>query len=124
MNGTRPPRDGGGIIPGMHLPTPEVPGMKCPHCQVTLHMTHRDGIEIDYCPECRGVWLDRGELDKIIERSESWGGSGSGDRDPERRRDDRDDRDYRDDPRGGGTPRKKRGSFVGDLFETFGDFGG
>lgn len=43
--------------------------MKCPNCQATLVMSERQGIEIDYCPECRGVWLDRGELDKIIERS-------------------------------------------------------
>lgn len=43
--------------------------MKCPNCNVTLVMTERNGIEIDYCPDCRGVWLDRGELDKIIERS-------------------------------------------------------
>lgn len=44
--------------------------MKCPTCkEVNLVMTDRQGIEIDYCPECRGVWLDRGELDKIIERS-------------------------------------------------------
>ena len=44
--------------------------MKCPTCNKTdLLMTERLGIEIDYCPQCRGVWLDRGELDKIIERS-------------------------------------------------------
>ncbi len=44
--------------------------MKCPVCPtVNLVMSDRQGIEIDYCPECRGVWLDRGELDKIIERS-------------------------------------------------------
>jgi uncharacterized protein len=43
--------------------------MKCPICNVNLVMTDRNGIEIDYCPDCRGVWLDRGELDKIIERS-------------------------------------------------------
>jgi Zn-finger nucleic acid-binding protein len=43
--------------------------MKCPNCNVNLVMTDRSGIEIDYCPDCRGVWLDRGELDKIIERS-------------------------------------------------------
>ena len=43
--------------------------MKCPNCNVLLVMTDRSGVEIDYCPECRGVWLDRGELDKIIERS-------------------------------------------------------
>lgn len=43
--------------------------MKCPTCSNTdLLMTERLGIEIDYCPQCRGVWLDRGELDKIIER--------------------------------------------------------
>ncbi len=44
--------------------------MKCPVCRnAALVMTERQGVEIDYCPECRGVWLDRGELDKIIERS-------------------------------------------------------
>lgn len=43
--------------------------MKCPTCNVNLVMTDRSGIEIDYCPDCRGVWPDRGELDKIIERS-------------------------------------------------------
>ena len=44
--------------------------MKCPHCHdVTLVMADRQGVEIDYCPQCRGVWLDRGELDKLIERS-------------------------------------------------------
>jgi Zn-finger nucleic acid-binding protein len=42
--------------------------MNCPHDQTVLQMTERQGIEIDYCPTCRGVWLDRGELDKIIER--------------------------------------------------------
>ena len=46
--------------------------MHCPHCPDTaLQMTDRQGIEIDYCPRCRGVWLDRGELDKLIERSVS-----------------------------------------------------
>lgn len=43
--------------------------MQCPVCKVELTMADRQGIEIDYCPKCRGVWLDRGELDKIIERS-------------------------------------------------------
>lgn len=45
--------------------------MKCPIDGTTLVITDRSGVEIDYCPECRGVWLDRGELDKIIERSTS-----------------------------------------------------
>jgi Zn-finger nucleic acid-binding protein len=44
-------------------------GMPCPVCKVPLVMSERQGVEIDYCPQCRGVWLDRGELDKIIERS-------------------------------------------------------
>ena len=43
--------------------------MHCPHCNVILVMTERSGVEIDYCPQCRGVWLDRGELDKIIDRA-------------------------------------------------------
>jgi uncharacterized protein len=44
--------------------------MKCPNCpDETLVMSDRQGVEIDYCPKCRGVWLDRGELDKLLERS-------------------------------------------------------
>jgi Zn-finger nucleic acid-binding protein len=50
-------------------PRPAGTGMLCPVCRVDLVMSERQGIEIDYCPRCRGVWLDRGELDKIIERS-------------------------------------------------------
>lgn len=49
----------------------QVASMSCPVCAVPLAMSDRQGIEIDYCPQCRGVWLDRGELDKIIERSEA-----------------------------------------------------
>ena len=45
--------------------------MQCPTDGTTLTMSERGGIEIDYCPQCRGVWLDRGELDKLIERSAS-----------------------------------------------------
>ena len=47
----------------------QVAAMQCPVCRVPLAMSDRQGIEIDYCPQCRGVWLDRGELDKIVERS-------------------------------------------------------
>ena len=47
----------------------QVAAMSCPVCRAPLAMSDRQGIEIDYCPQCRGVWLDRGELDKIIERS-------------------------------------------------------
>jgi Zn-finger nucleic acid-binding protein len=52
------------------MPSPSSP-MACPADGTTLVMSERAGIEIDYCPQCRGVWLDRGELDKIIERSET-----------------------------------------------------
>jgi Zn-finger nucleic acid-binding protein len=48
----------------------ELKNMKCPNDQTTLIISERQNIEIDYCPECRGVWLDRGELDKLIERSQ------------------------------------------------------
>lgn len=43
--------------------------MNCPSCKIPLVMSERQGIEIDYCPQCRGIWLDRGELDKLIEKS-------------------------------------------------------
>lgn len=46
--------------------------MKCPVCKdVTLLMSEKKGVEIDYCPECRGIWLDRGELEKLMEKEES-----------------------------------------------------
>lgn len=45
------------------------PGLLCPSCRISLVMSERSGIEIDYCPQCRGIWLDRGELDKIVERA-------------------------------------------------------
>lgn len=44
-------------------------GLLCPVCRVDLVMSERQNVEIDYCPKCRGVWLDRGELDKIIEKT-------------------------------------------------------
>lgn len=47
----------------------EEPTVLCPICQIELKLSHREEIEIDYCPKCRGVWLDRGELDKIIQKS-------------------------------------------------------
>jgi uncharacterized protein len=43
--------------------------MKCPKCNEVLLMTDKNGVEIDYCPTCRGIWLDRGELEKIMERA-------------------------------------------------------
>jgi Zn-finger nucleic acid-binding protein len=89
--------------------------MKCPNCGETLVMADRQGVEIDYCPKCRGVWLDKGELDKIIERSaqyDSGSGSSSGDTGYDQRRDYDDDYNKkRQNPQ-----RKKRG-FLGDMFD-------
>jgi Zn-finger nucleic acid-binding protein len=89
--------------------------MKCPTDGTTLTMSERGGIEIDYGPECRGVWLDRGELDKIIERAQpaavaqptpGW--------DEPRREEPRRgyDEPYRGEPR-----RRKKRSFLDDLFD-------
>lgn len=46
--------------------------MKCPNCDVDLLLGDKSNIEIDYCPKCRGIWLDRGELEKIIERANDY----------------------------------------------------
>jgi Zn-finger nucleic acid-binding protein len=88
--------------------------MKCPTCSVDLKMADRQGVEIDYCPQCRGVWLDRGELDKIIDRAQSQ--TSSPQPPPDYRRDDyrRDDDD--DDDRSRYGSRRRRG-FLGDLFD-------
>ena len=60
------------LVPASN-PTPaRAQGMLCPVCRVDLLLADRQGIEIDYCPQCRGIWLDRGELDKIIERNASY----------------------------------------------------
>jgi Zn-finger nucleic acid-binding protein len=101
--------------------------MKCPVClQPDLVMSERQGIEIDYCPQCRGVWLDRGELDKIIERSATQPAAapppqqqqtgyapqpGYGQQREQRPR-------YDSDYHGGhGHHKKKRGGFLGDIFD-------
>lgn len=84
--------------------------MQCPVCKDThLVMTERQGIEIDYCPQCRGIWLDRGELDKIIERS--LGEETSYPRNIRSQESDYDDDDY--EKRRG---RRKRG-LLGELFD-------
>jgi Zn-finger nucleic acid-binding protein len=116
--------------------------MQCPVDGTTLLMSERSGIEIDYCPQCRGVWLDRGELDKLIAReAEANGPYADFDADasvlskpkndqpvrppvePARRTsylgdtdDDDDDRRY-DDSRY--DKRRRRGSFLEDLFDIF-----
>jgi Zn-finger nucleic acid-binding protein len=87
--------------------------MKCPICSVELQMMERQNIEIDYCPQCRGVWLDRGELDKLIERSNQLSSG------PERREyeheHERDDHDRHASSYG-----RKKQSFLSGIFESFG----
>ena len=84
--------------------------MNCPVCNVALTMSERSGVEIDYCPQCRGVWLDRGELDKIIERSAEQPDYDSGKRY---------EREHRHGSRDSGHQKKykKRDSFLDDLFD-------
>jgi Zn-finger nucleic acid-binding protein len=100
--------------------------MQCPVCDVPLSISSREGVEIDFCPQCRGVWLDRGELDKIIDRASvamapTGPTPGYSDRPPPRYEQDRgydpryDDRRYDDDWRH--KKRKRRGSFLEDLFD-------
>lgn len=83
--------------------------MQCPIDGTTLEMADRAGVEIDYCPQCRGVWLDRGELDKIIERS------GAAEPRAAERRDPRMDEGGYGQP--GGYRKKKRGGFLEELFD-------
>jgi uncharacterized protein len=88
--------------------------MKCPNDSATLVMSERSGVEIDYCPECRGIWLDRGELDKILDRAEREQGGGLQRPAPTGRpTSDHRDRDYgsRDSYR----PKKKE-HWLGELF--------
>ena len=76
--------------------------MKCPVCKdVTLLMSQKNGIEIDYCPECRGIWLDRGELDQIIERANH--------------------QDYSNHHDSKSSKPKKKSSVLKDIFEMFGE---
>ncbi len=107
--------------------------MKCPVCKdVTLLMSEKKGVEIDYCPECRGIWLDRGELEKLIEKEETYNREHY-----EYKRESKEYRDnkyaeenhYHDDdyayddkyyknskyPR-----RRKKESFMGEIFDIFG----
>lgn len=99
--------------------------MKCPNCEETLVMTERQGVEIDYCPKCRGVWLDKGELDKIIEKSSSADSSQQLKSQDEKRYREHDDDD--DDDRGffnrnrsndnKTNPNRRKGGFLGNLFD-------
>lgn len=95
--------------------------MQCPVCHVDLVMSDRQGVEIDYCPKCRGVWLDRGELDKIIERADNPSQPVREERSEYRPRHEDHNRDHDYDERSShGHHKKKKGGLLGDLFE-FGD---
>jgi len=91
--------------------------MKCPNDSATLVMSERAGVEIDYCPECRGVWLDRGELDKILERAEAEAARSAAPpppaREPQYPPRGYDDRDRRYDS---GYRGKKKEHWLGELF--------
>lgn len=89
-------------------------GMLCPVCNVELKISERSGVEIDYCPKCRGVWLDRGELDKIIERSNNQRYEYTHQERRERHEQSYDKRQY--ESRHGYKPKKKE-SFLSELFD-------
>ena len=90
--------------------------MKCPSCpEIALVMSERQGVEIDYCPQCRGVWLDRGELDKLIERA----GTSAPQKEPARiasrpSRPDFVDSDY---PAQAGHHPRRRKSWLAEIFD-------
>lgn len=87
--------------------------MLCPLCNVDLLLSEKQGIEIDYCPKCRGIWLDRGELDKIVEKSANV-------EDNFRLKERNTNTNYRDDDdkyRSQGYNKNKRKSFLGELFD-------
>lgn len=91
--------------------------MNCPVCnQIALVMSERQGIEIDYCPQCRGVWLDRGELDNIIERANSNAPSSQQPRNNQKADERPHDFDHDSSHHGDYKGRKKRG-FLGELFD-------
>lgn len=95
--------------------------MQCPIDQTTLAMTERQGIEIDYCPTCRGVWLDRGELDKLIESGGEPPRAAQPTAPPREHYQEppprRDDRYYSKDDEYKYGKKKKKESFLGDLFD-------
>ncbi|MFF5384199.1 zf-TFIIB domain-containing protein [Pedobacter suwonensis] len=91
--------------------------MKCPHCNETLVMSERQGVEIDYCPNCRGVWLDKGELDKIIERTSDYSGPNQRSQQiPQPHAEEINQHGHHSERHGGHHGSGKRRGFFGDLF--------
>lgn len=92
--------------------------MQCPIDKVDLVMTEREGIEIDYCPQCRGVWLDRGELDKMIDRAPAPDASYKGENyEPSHYHDVHKRPHEQYDNHGLHHKKRKKESFLGDLFD-------
>jgi len=86
--------------------------MNCPVCNVTLLMAEKQGVEIDYCPKCRGIWLDRGELEKIIDKSNQYEQSRHSEPRYDKHHDDDHDHRYP-----GNHPYKKKKGFLGEIFD-------
>lgn len=92
--------------------------MKCPVCKdVTLSISERSGVEIDYCPECRGVWLDRGELDKILDKASSYDSKENNYEKSYSKDYDKKSKEYKNISKHHG---KKKESFMGEIFDIFG----
>ena len=92
--------------------------MKCPVCKdVTLLMAEKKGVEIDYCPECRGIWLDRGELDKLIEKEESYNKEHYSNYSKKEYNDNYYDESYKNDKY---HHKRKKEFFIGEIFDIFG----
>lgn len=88
--------------------------MKCPSCpDTTLVMADRQGVEIDYCPACRGIWLDRGELDKLLDRAAA-AAPATAHAAHHRQRPDFEDSDFRHTQH---DPRRRRKSWLNDFFD-------
>ena len=91
--------------------------MKCPSCpDTTLVMSDRQGVEIDYCPACRGIWLDRGELDKLLDRAAATSAPAAAAAPPPRSRQQSDfeDSDFRDRQR---YPHGRKKSWLNEIFD-------
>jgi len=86
--------------------------MKCPNCNETLLMSQRNNVEIDYCPNCRGVWLDRGELDKILDFAAGQSSTAYGDHHEGKRDHYEEKKHYGDSHR-----HHKKKSFLDDFFD-------
>lgn len=91
--------------------------MKCPICNVPLVMADKQGVEIDYCPQCRGIWLDRGELEKIIDRSNTIGFGREHHDDDHDHHNDHDRNRHHGDVFGQSYPHKRKKGFLSDLFD-------